>query len=139
MRPVPAEAVLDGDTTIHVIDDDEAVCDSLRVLLELNGLSVAVYGSAEAFLGDSSRSGAPGRGCILLDLDLPGMGGLDLLRLLRRDGSRLPVIVITGRGASAVRQAEEAGALAVLEKPFLDRALMSCIERALGAARVAGA
>src|SRR5258706_1170866 len=132
MRSVPAEAVLDGATTIYVIDDDEAVCDSLRVLLELRGLSVAVYEAAEAFLRDPSRSGPPGRGCTLLDLDLPGMGGFDLLRLLRRDGSHLPVIVITGRGVSAVGQAEEAGALAVLEKPFLDRALMSCIARALG-------
>ena len=130
-RAVPAEADLDAETTIYVIDDDDAVCDSLRVLLELSGLSVAIYGSAEAFLGDSSLPGQPGRGCILLDLDLPGMGGLDLLRLLRRDGSRLPVIVITGRGDSAVAQAEEAGAIAVLEKPFLDRALMACIDRAL--------
>jgi two-component system, LuxR family, response regulator FixJ len=129
--PVPAEAVLNAETTIYVIDDDDAVCDSLRVLLELRGLSVATYGSAEAFLSDSSRPGQSGEGCILLDLDLPGMGGLDLLRLLRRDGSRLPVIVITGRGVPAVEQAEEAGALAILEKPFLDRALMSCIDRAL--------
>ena len=128
------EAVLDAETTIYVVDDDEAVCDSLRVLLELNGLNVAAYGSAEDFLRGPSLPGNGNRGCMLLDLDLPGMGGLDLLRLLRRNGSRLPVVVITGRGASALGQAAEAGALAVLEKPFLDGALMSCIERALGAA-----
>jgi len=128
------EAVLDAETTIYVIDDDEAVCDSLRVLLELNGLNVAVYGSAEDFLRGPSRPGNGNRGCMLLDLDLPGMGGLELLRLLRRNGSSLPVVVITGRGASALGQAVEAGALAVLEKPFLDGALMSCIERALGTA-----
>ena len=128
---MPAEAVLDAETTIYVIDDDEAVCDSLRVLLELRGLNVAAYGSAEAFLQDHSRPGEPNRGCILLDLDLPGLSGLELLRALRRNGSRLPVVIITGRGASVVGEAEEAGALAVLEKPFLDGALMSCIERAL--------
>jgi FixJ family two-component response regulator len=128
-RALRAEAILDDGATIHVIDDDEAVCDSLRVLLELRGLNVAVYGSAEAFLRNGPRPAA--RGCILLDLDLPGMGGLELLRLLRRDGWDLPVVVITGRGASAVAQAEEAGARRVLEKPFLDGALMSCIEQAL--------
>ena len=128
------EAILGAETTIYVIDDDEAVCDSLRVLLELRGLNVAVYGSAEAFLHNHPWPDDGNRSCILLDLDLPGMGGLDLLRLLRRNGSSLPVVVITGRGASALGQAVEAGALAVLEKPFLDSALMSCIERALGAA-----
>ena len=116
-----------------MIDDDEAVCDSLRVLLDLAGLNVAAYGSAEDFLRDHPQQGS-GRGCILLDIDLPGMSGLDLLRTLRRNGSRLPVVIITGRGAPAVEQAEEAGALAVLEKPFLDGALMSCIERALSVA-----
>jgi FixJ family two-component response regulator len=116
-----------------VIDDDEAVCDSLRVLLELSGLNVAAYGSGEAFLRDHPQPG-PGRGCILLDIDLPGMSGLELLRTLRRDGSRLPVVLITGRGGPAAEQGEEAGALAVLQKPFLDGALMACIERALSGA-----
>ena len=59
MWPVPAEAALDVETTIYVIDDDEAVCDSLRVLLELRGLNVAAYGSTEAFLQDHSRPGDP--------------------------------------------------------------------------------
>jgi len=134
VTPAPAEGVLDTETTIYVIDDDEAVCDSLRVLLELRGFDVAVYGSAEAFLDDRARQAKPHRGCILLDLDLPGMSGLDLLHALRRDGSPLPVVVITGRGASALVEAREGGALEFLEKPFLDGTLVSCIERALRAA-----
>jgi len=128
------EAFLGATTIIYVIDDDEAVGDSLRVLLELRGFSVATYPSGEAFLQNHPPRDEPRAGCILLDLDLPGMDGLELLRTLRRAGSRLPVIVITGRGTAALGPAREAGALDVLEKPFLDGALMSCIERALPSA-----
>jgi len=126
--------MLGSDATIFVIDDDQAVRDSLQVLLELHGLRVVSFASGEAFLQERSRRGEPAKGCLLLDLDLAGTSGLDLLRALRREGLRLPVIIITGRGAEALQRAREAGALAVLEKPFFDGALISIIDRALGAA-----
>ena len=131
---MPAEAALDGETIIYVIDDDEAVCDSLRVLLGLRGFVVDAYGSAEAFLGTVAGRGLAQRGCILLDLDLPGMSGIELLDRLHRNGSQLPVVVITGRSAASLGQVHARGAVAILEKPFLDGPLMSCIDRALGAA-----
>ena len=123
--------MLTSNATIFVIDDDEAVCDSLRLLLGLHGLNVVVYGSTEEFLRDRPDGNDRGKECILLDLDVPGMSGIEFLGLLRRRRSPVPVIVITGRGAAASAQARDAGAVAVLEKPFFNGALMACVDRAL--------
>jgi two-component system response regulator FixJ len=117
--------------TVYVVDDDDAVRDSLKILLESYDLAVRDFGSVADFLGALEAGCAS---CLILDLHLPVMGGFDVMNTLAQRGERLPVIVITGRGdAQTKARALEAGAIAFLEKPVDDRSLMSAIEIALRA------
>ena len=116
---------------IYVVDDDEAVRDSLRVLLESHGMTVEDFGSIAEF----RRGHVAGRkACMILDLHLPGTSGLDYLAT--RDCSiPLPVIMITARGDAATRKrAREMGAQAFLDKPVSDEALIANIRQAFGEA-----
>jgi two-component system response regulator FixJ len=116
--------------TVHVVDDDAGVRRSLERLLSSAGFAAVSYPTPEAFL-----EAAPGlaAGCILLDVQMPGMDGLMLQAELRARGGGLPVIVMTGHGdvARAVR-AMKAGAADFIEKPFNDEILVAAIEAALG-------
>jgi len=115
--------------TIYVVDDDDAVRDSLKILLESYDLAVRDFGSVADFLDELEPNGSA---CLVLDLHLPVMGGFDVMDTLARRGSRLPVIVITGRGDSQTKaRALEAGAVAFLEKPVDDQSLMAAIRTAL--------
>lgn len=115
--------------TVYVVDDDDAVRDSLKILLESYGLAVRDFGSVPDFLDALEPSGAA---CLVLDLHLPVMGGFDVMTTLAQRGSRLPVIVITGRGdAQTKARALQAGAVAFLEKPVDDKSLMGAIRTAL--------
>jgi FixJ family two-component response regulator len=111
-----------------VVDDDEAVRDSMRAVLESFGIDVSDYSSAGDFL---ARATAPIDGCMLLDLHMPGMSGLELLELIRRRGWDLPVIVITGRSDDLLRErALRAGVVALLDKPVEEATLMNALDRA---------
>lgn len=102
---------------IFVIDDDPAVRDSLRVLLEATGHSVEDFPSAEAFLVSAVLS--KGDCLIVADIQMVGMTGVELLELLRGSGNPIPVILITAQPTVAMAaRARAAGALAVVEKPF---------------------
>jgi len=113
------------DRTVHVVDDDPAVRRSLERLLDAAGFHVVSYQSPAAFLNAASGLSA---GCVLLDIRMPGVDGLEVQTRLNRLRVNLPVIVMTGHGdvPSAVR-AMKAGAVDFLEKPFDDETLLNAI------------
>jgi len=115
--------------TVFVVDDDQAMRSSLKWLIESIGMQVKTYGSADEFLS----SYFPGRaGCLLLDVRMPGMSGLDLQAYLAQEDSRLPVIIITGHGDVAMAvKAMKSGAVDFIEKPFHDEELLTSIRNAL--------
>jgi two-component system, LuxR family, response regulator FixJ len=116
---------------VHVIDDEDAVRESLSLLLESAGLSVRTYASATAFL---SALPSLGVGCVLTDVQMPGLNGLELQRRLTQLGIRLPVIVMTGYGDVPIAvEALKAGATDFLEKPFDDVQLLAVVSSALAA------
>jgi two-component system, LuxR family, response regulator FixJ len=119
---------MNGPSLIFVVDDDEDVRDSMRVLLESTGYAVKDFSSAKAFLADQS---APGH-CLIADIRLPEIDGLDLLREVSDLKLGLPVIIITGHGdvTLAVR-AMKAGAVDFIEMPFSDETLLTSVQRAL--------
>ena len=120
-----------NDPTVWVVDDDEAMRSSLKWLIESVGMRVESFSSADAFL----EGHYPGRfGCLLLDVRMPGMSGLELLDHLNREQMLPPTIIITGHGdvPMAVR-AMKSGAVDFIEKPFNDEVLLDSIRRALTA------
>lgn len=118
-----------GEAVVHVVDDDEAVRRSLAFLLASDGLPVRLHDSAAAFLREA---GGQMSGCVVTDVRMPVMDGLELLRRLRDAGSRLPVIVMTGHADVAMAvEAMRVGAFDFVEKPFDDEVLLASIRRAL--------
>lgn len=115
--------------TVFIVDDEEAVRDSLQWLLESSGLSVALFDSAEAFLS-SYKPDQPG--CLVVDVRMPGMSGLELQERLVEQHYSIPVIFITGHGDVPMAvQAVKHGAVDFLEKPFNDKELLQIIQRCL--------
>jgi two-component system, LuxR family, response regulator FixJ len=121
----------------HVIDDDAAVRDSVQLLLECGGIEARPYASGEAFL----REAAPDDdSCLIIDVDMPGIDGLELLDQLRANGIKTPAIVITGAGitGSLVSAIKRFDAM-LLEKPISPRELLSSVKIALGHSERGGA
>jgi FixJ family two-component response regulator len=118
-----------SDSTVHIVDDDPDMRDSLCWLLKTVGLRAIAYASAEEFLGHYAENGPA---CLVLDVRMPGTGGLDLFENLTSRGWRLPVLFITAYAdvPMAVR-AMKSGAAEFLEKPFNGQALLEKIQRAL--------
>jgi RNA polymerase sigma factor (sigma-70 family) len=115
--------------TVFVVEDDEAVRRALQVLLGLKGLAAEGFASAEDFLG-AWRTGWTG--CLVVDLRMPGMSGLELLGKLRELGCDLPAIVITAHGdVASTRSSFHAGAVDFFEKPVDNDALLAAIHRAM--------
>ena len=116
--------------TVYVVDDDKAVRDSLRWPIESVGLPVETFESAKDFLAACEAREV--RGCLVVDVRLPGVSGLDLQDRLRELGLYLPTIVITGHGDVPVAvRAMKAGALDFIEKPFSDQTLLDRIREAM--------
>jgi two-component system, LuxR family, response regulator FixJ len=120
---------MQADAVVYVIDDDEAVRDSLSFLFNAAGLAARTYESATSFLNHLPRVKA---GVIVTDVRMPGLSGLDLLRRLKELHSAVPVIVITGHGDVPLAvEAMKSGAADFLEKPFDDEALLAAVNVAL--------
>jgi two-component system response regulator FixJ len=119
-----------GSSVVHVIDDDEALRESLAFLLGTAHLEVRTYESATAFL-DALPRAEPG--CIITDVRMPGLSGVELLRRLKSLEAAFPVIVITGHGDVPLAvEAMKLGAADFFEKPFEDDALLVAVQSALG-------
>jgi two-component system, LuxR family, response regulator FixJ len=117
------------ESTVHVIDDDEALRDSLTFLLRTARLDVLSYPSATAFLEALPEANLS---CVITDVRMPGMSGIDLLRRLRERKISVPVIVITGHGDIPLAvEAMRIGAIDFLEKPFDDEVLIASVKTAL--------
>lgn len=120
---MPAEAI------VHIIDDDDAVRDSLAFLLTSSGIRAETHASATVFL---DRFAEVSIGCIVTDIRMPDISGIDLLRQVKERNPGLPVIVITGHGDVPLAvEAMKLGAADFLEKPFDDDALLAAIRTAL--------
>ena len=113
---------------VSVVDDDESLRRSLRNLLRSVGFGVETFASAGEFLGSAQRENT---GCLVLDLRMTGMSGLDLLRHLAVAGSRIPVVILTAHGDEETRRRSlQAGAVAFLDKPFHSAALLDAVRAA---------
>ena len=114
---------------VFVIDDDESIREALKSLIRSVGLSVKTFASAQDFL-ESSRPDVPS--CLILDVRMPGLSGLDLQRDLAEGNIHIPIIFITGHGDIPMSvRAMKAGAIEFLTKPFRDQDLLDAIQQAL--------
>ena len=113
---------------IAIVDDDESVQSALQELIEADGLSARCFGSAEAFLESGLHMSVA---CLITDIRMPGMSGLELQAKLKSDGCKTPIIFITAHGDTRVRiQAMRAGAVEFLMKPFDDQVLLKRVRAA---------
>jgi two-component system response regulator FixJ len=120
---MPSEAI------VHVVDDDQAVRQSLSFLLASDGLPVRLHESATAFLQNVKEASL---GCIITDVRMPGIDGIEFLRRLKANGFRLPVIVMTGHADVPLAvEAMKEGALDFIEKPFDDDLFLAAVRAAL--------
>ena len=125
MRPAQTKA-----QSIAIVDDDEDVRKAVHTVLRSAGLLAQSFASAEDFLSSAERSETA---CLIADIEMPGMNGLELQARLTADGFRIPIIFITAYGDTRTRtRAMNAGALDFLEKPFDDTILLERIRVALG-------
>ena len=119
----------EADSVVFVVDDDSSVREAIKSLIKSVGLRVETFETAQQFLG-SKRMEVPG--CVVLDVRLPGLSGLDLQRELAAHDINLPIIFITGYGDIPMSvTAMKAGALEFLTKPFRDQDLLDAIQKAL--------
>ena len=114
---------------VHIVDDDKAIRDSLSLLFRAENIPFVSYESAEDFL---SHKGFEQLGCLLLDIRMPGMNGLELLDLLKQQDLSIPVIFITGHGDVMMAvNAMKSGAVDFIEKPFKSEHLLNTIRKCL--------
>ena len=114
---------------IAIVDDDESVQDALQDLIEADGLKASCFGSAEEFLESGLQRKAA---CLITDMRMPGMSGLELQARLKADGCKIPIIFITAHGDARVRiQAMREGAVEFLMKPFDDQVFLSRVRAAV--------
>lgn len=127
---MPGDGISPVPAVVYVVDDDADVRDSLCWLIESVGKNVEAFETADAFLARTQMGAMAG--CLVADLRLPGMSGLEMVEQLAERGVTLPVIMITGHGdVSAAVHAFKNGCIDFIEKPFADKALLERIDRAI--------
>jgi two-component system, LuxR family, response regulator FixJ len=120
---------MDQRPVIHIVDDDDAVRDSMGLMLEIEGFVVRTYASAVAFLREAHMVG---NSCLIVDMHMPAMSGVALLDQLRRNVINVPAIVMTGVVNESIRRAAEQVSAVILEKPYHPREVVHSIETAVG-------
>src|SRR3979411_922020 len=122
-------AALENTKMVAIVDDDSLMRSALQGLLKAVGLPAQAFGSAEEFLNSGQQHQA---GCLIADIRMPGMSGLELQAKLNAERCRIPIIFITAHGDAKMRtQALRAGAVEFLAKPFDDEALLESVRAAL--------
>ena len=117
---------MNGDRVVSIVDDDECIRESIDALLRSAGMQVASFASAQDFLASDRVHSTE---CLVLDLRMPGMDGLQLQQRLVDDGHKFPVVILTAHGdGEACRRALDAGAVAFLRKPFHSRDLLATVD-----------
>lgn len=117
------------DTTVYIVDDDQAVRDSLSWLISSIGLNVETFENAQHFIDNYDRERP---GCLLVDVRMPGMSGLELQQHLAQDNHCLPVIIVTGHGdVKMAVNAMKHGAFDFIEKPYNDQVMLDLLQTAL--------
>ena len=133
VKQLPPRSEGDASSTVFVVDDDRAIRDAMRDLLQENGYRVEVFADGPAFF-EAYRPAS--KGCLLVDALMPGMSGVELIERLKGEGDQLPAIVITGHGAVPMAvQAMKAGAVDFIEKPVGHEDLLASVRRALDQAQ----
>src|SRR5262249_16519545 len=127
MRTGTIEHVKTRGLTVIIVDDDPAVLNSLQFALEIEGFTVHVYATGEELLGAE----VPEQGCLVLDFNMPGPNGLQLLERLRQLGYDLPAILITSNPSFATRERASLAGVVIIEKPLLGNTLSDAIREAL--------
>lgn len=132
----PRRQVLSEDRLISIVDDDASLRDALVGLVRSLGYRARGHASAEDFL---ASSGAQDSACIITDIQMPGLSGIELKERLEKDGCTAPVIMITARLEPGIAEkAAASGVLCVLKKPFAAEALIACLDRALAGEAASG-
>jgi FixJ family two-component response regulator len=109
--------------TVHIVDSDAAIRDSLKTYLESFGISVKEYANSDVFL---RMVGSASKGCVLAEAEMPGLNGMGLLRELRNNGNTIPVVLLTNNTRPGyIAHARKVGAAGVLQKPFISDKLMN--------------
>jgi FixJ family two-component response regulator len=118
---------------VAIVDDDESIRNATRDLLRSAGFSTATFEDAESFLGSASRASAS---CVVADIRMPGMNGVELYQTLVASGDGIPTVIITAHPEDATRsRAREAGITCYLSKPFAPDELVECVREALAKPR----
>jgi FixJ family two-component response regulator len=118
---------------VAIVDDDESIRNATRDLLRAAGFSTATFEDAESFLGSASRASAS---CVVADIRMPGMTGLELYQTLVASGDGIPTVIITAHPEDVTRsRAREAGITCYLSKPFAPDELVECVREALAKPR----
>ncbi len=112
---------------VYIVDDDPAVLNSLTFLLGMEGLSVRAFASGEALLSTDAANGT----CLVIDYNLPGLDGLEVVASMRAEGIGMPAVLMTSHPSASVRKRAETAHVQIVEKPFIGNAVVASVRKAM--------